>query len=348
MDKNKLFTPDIEKTQEYGRKITDLFYKLGYTSNEKIAGMTHSLVIGNIPYSLRSLGIPSGTVELVPNNIPHMIGFGQEKTTASYKNMHNLTLQELLEIPNMISDPDMVFRSNSSPNSSIIVCKEVERRGNPIVLAMKIQIQSTLDAGGIIVSGYEKDSSPKEFFSNLYEYGYCIYDREQSEFFNSIKLGTGVRDRLPGPIPASAVTCTVPGDMTSISPEGISPSDIQRILTKTDIVNKYEENANQVVAIMQEDSKLAELYDRNLSELGFHTIRLKVLTGSEILSVAKHSDAIVCGKGNIARFTALKDKFPTIKKIGQIEDFLPSPIFSTEMPPLSEIRNKNHINRRRI
>ena len=274
MDMRTLFTPDIENTQEHGRRVSDLFYKLGYSfQNEKIDGLDRPILIWKIPFSIRILGVPSGIVSLVPSNIPHMIGFGQKKTEAEYRNMHDLTLPEMLEIPNMIADPDMVFRSNTKPNSSILVCHEVKRRGNPVVLAMKMHIRSTLDAGGIVVSGYEKDNSPREFFRDLYGYGYCIYDAQRSEYFKEIKLGSGAKDHPPGPIPAGAVTCTDPIDKYSSS-KGISPSDNQMVLTKDEAVKKYIDNSKELIGVLNNRRQNSILSAQNLEELGYHTLQL--------------------------------------------------------------------------
>ncbi len=336
---NKLFKPNLEESQIYGNQVSNLYYLLSLDSTKKIEGMTKTLIIGKIPCVFRFLGIPSGTVELIPRNIPHMVGFGQEKTTAAYRNMHDLNLPELLSLPIMLSDPDMIFRSNTKPNSSIIACKEIEGRNNPIVIAMKIDIKSVLDGGAIVVSGYEKDNSPNEFFTRLYDNGFCIYDGENKGYFEDIKLGTGVRDRLPGPIPASAVTCTVPVDKY-LSPKGISPSDNQSILTKSGIVNSYESNTSKLVAIFQEKEDLALKYERSLTELGYHTIIPKTLTAAEITSIARGCNAVVCAKTQVGRFMHLQEKFPNIKKIGDIESYLPTPIFEHKLQPLAEILNK--------
>ena len=314
MNEEKLFMPDEINTIEYGTKITSLFYKLGFASKEELKKELEQLIlVGNIPYVLRSIGIPAGKVELVPSNIPHMIGRNQEKTDVEFKNMHDLTLQELMEIPSMISNPDMIFRSNTMPNSSIIVCKEVESRGNPVVLAMRVNIKDTLDSGGIIVGGYEKDNSPKEFFTNLYSYGYCLYDSEQSEYFNQIKHNDAILDQRQ---------------------------------TKSSLIDNYLLRTKEVVAIMQSNPNLSSRYARNLSELGYHTLQLKSFTGQEIISLAKSSTAIVCSKGDVSKFSQMLSRFPQIKKVGEIESFLPKPIFTNLLPPLSEVLNQKKTLRR--
>lgn len=189
MNEEKLFVPDENNTIEYGKRITSLFYKLGFASKDEIKEELEQLIlIGNIPYTLRCIGIPAGKIELVPSNIPHMIGRNQEKTEAKFKNMHNLTLE--------------------------------------------------------------------------------------------------------------------------------------------------------VVAIMQSNPKLSARYERNLSELGYHTLQLKTFSGSEIVSLAKSCTSIVCGKGDIPRFTQMMSRFPQIKKVEEIEAFLPQPIFKNQMPPLSEVINQ--------
>lgn len=336
----KLFIPDYQESISYGRSVSDLFYKLGYSSpDEKIEGVSIPIHVGRIPFVLRLLGIPSGSIELLPNNVPHMIGFGQEKAEAQYRNMHDLTLQEMLEIPNMISDPDMIFRSNTKPNNSIIVCREVQRRENPVVLAMKINIRNDIDAGSIVVSGYEKNNSPERFFSGLYEHGYCIYDGERSRYFEEIKarIMGGSERSLPGPIPASAVTCTAP--VISLSSSGISPSDNQRILTKADAVKKYKANAMKTIAVIVENPSLRNRYSDNLAGLGYKVLRLMDFSGSEILSAAGKCNQIACTRDLVSRLAYLRKRFPDISGIGTIDSFLPPPIFREQLKPLSEIRN---------
>ncbi len=333
----KLFIPALTEAQDYGKRLTDLYFKFGFTPKFKIQDedLRAHIKIGKIPFTLRMLGIPSGEIFLLPTNIPHMIGFGQEKTNVCYKNMHNLNLEEMLTIPNIVSDPDMIFRSNTHPNSSIILCKELENRGCPIILAMKISLQDNLNSAGIIVSGYEKDNSPIRFFSNLYRYGYCIYDSEESEFFEKIKTGAGARDRSVGPIPTGAVACTAPCDK-ALTTDGISPSVTITVLTKQDIVKKYQENSKEVIAIINENNYLALQVNRNLTELGFHTVIPNSLSKSEILSLLKTSTAIACDKDMISEFEFLKAKCPNITKIGQAIDYMPSSIFTNKLMPLQE------------
>lgn len=93
MEQKLLFTPELSQAQKYGRYGTDLFIKLGFGSKEKLLKEDeYPIYVIIIPFVLRAIGISSGDITLLPNNIPHMIGFGQEKTNLNYKNMHNLNL----------------------------------------------------------------------------------------------------------------------------------------------------------------------------------------------------------------------------------------------------------------
>ncbi len=336
----KLFTPQLMQSQKYGEKLTNLLYKLAYSSREELRNeLKAPISLGNIPYVLRAVGISAGEVKLLPNNIPHMIGYGQEKTTVNYKNMHDLNIEEMLAIPSIISNPDMIFRSNTQPNNSIILCKELKNRGNPIILAMKIKLLNSLISSGIIVSGYEKDNSPKNFFSNLYRNGYCIYDSEESEYFNGIKFGAGARDHKVGPIPTYAVACTAPCDK-ALPTEGISPSVTYKILTKSAIVKKYKENSKELVCIIHNSKHDRDLINRNLSELGYHTISPNsMLDFAEISSIAQSCTAIACGKESMPFVKRLVEKLPNIKRIGEFPSYMPEPIFSNKLLPLSKVTN---------
>lgn len=307
MNNISLFKPDFEATQIYGHKISDLFYKLGYSPAEEIIeDMKMPIQMGSIPFVIRSLGLPSGSISLLPNNIPHMIGFGQEKVKSDQIHMHNLSLQEMLEIPNMLSDPDMIFRSNTKPNSSIIICREIEGRSNPVILAMKVEIQDSLSSKGIIVSGYEKDNSPKEFFSALYANGYCVYDGQRSDYFGHIKANTA------------------------------APND-NDIRTKEGIIAQYEANSKEVVAILHENRFRAEEINRNLSELGYHTLLPHGDSPKEFYSIISNCTAIACSKNTRSIFANRDTKHI---KVGEATDFMPQPIFKNQMPPLSEVINQ--------
>ena len=330
----ELFSPDFEEAKKYGQTVTDLFFLFGYGTKEQVrektanTGEEEKLVeVGRIPFALRVLGIPSGRIELRPTNIPHMIGFGQEKTDAEYRNMHDLTLQEMLEIPNMLSNPDMIFRSNTKPNSSIIVCREVQLRENPIVLAMKINIRSSIDAGSIIVSGYEKDNSPKAFFSNLYANGYCIYDGKRSNYFEGIKKETrDGSERSPmGPIPIRAVTCTIPDSFI--------------IRDRLTAVNFYKRNNKELVAVFNRNINTRNPIVRNLEELGYKTL-YPGMNSTDISSILGNCTAVACERELLSKFRSLQSLYPNIKKIGEATSFMPEPIFKYPMRPLSEITNE--------
>ena len=307
MNRTQLFIPDIIATQTYGHQVSDLFYMFGYASKEEIEAVTDKpITVGEIPFVIRSIGIPSGQISLLPNNIPHMIGFGQEKVKSDQIHMHNLSLQEMLEIPNMLSDPDMIFRSNTKPNSSIIICREIEGRSNPVILAMKVEIQDSLSSKGIIVSGYEKDNSPKEFFSALYANGYCVYDGQRSDYFGHIKANTA------------------------------APND-NDIRTKEGIIAQYEANSKEVVAILHENRFRAEEINRNLSELGYHTLLPHGDSPKEFYSIISNCTAIACSKNTRSIFANRDTKHI---KVGEATDFMPQPIFKNQMPPLSEVINQ--------
>lgn len=66
-----------------------------------------------------------------------------------------------------------------------------------------------------------------------------------------MKKGTGARDRKVGPIPTYAVACTAPSDK-ALTTEGISPSVTINVLTKQDIVKKYQENSKSLIAVFHQ------------------------------------------------------------------------------------------------
>ena len=327
MNTDNLFRPDIKDTQEYGRRVTELFYEFAAAdSGQKIPGLTKLIPIGNIPFVLHAVGVPSGKVDLIPSNIPHMIGQGQQKTEVAYRNIHNLSLEEMLAIPHMIADPDMIFRSNTMPDSSVILCKEIDTRESPVVIAMKIDIRSGIEAAGIVVSGYEKDHSPSSFFEDLYKHGYCIYDGEKNGYFQKIKSGSGAGDRLPGPIPASAAACSDP--------------HTNRILTKTDAVNLYRKNALELIAVLNDSAELRNLMSRNLEEIGYHTVSPRSLTTGELNSLLIRCTGVACDKNMLRIIREHIKSYPNLRITGETKDFLPEPIFSHSMKPLAEIRNE--------
>ena len=70
MNNISLFKPDFEATQIYRHKVSDLFYKLGYSSaGEIIEDKKIPIQMGSIQFVIRSLGLPSGGIPLISSCI---------------------------------------------------------------------------------------------------------------------------------------------------------------------------------------------------------------------------------------------------------------------------------------
>ena len=70
MNNISLFKPDFEATPIYSHKVSDLFYKLGYSSAEEIIeDMKIPIQMGYIQFVIRSLGLPSGGIPLISSCI---------------------------------------------------------------------------------------------------------------------------------------------------------------------------------------------------------------------------------------------------------------------------------------
>ncbi len=357
----ELFLPNKNEAMEYGKRIIRLFYELGYENRKNELEKTDvNIPVISIPPVFRMLGIPSGQIQLRTVNIPHMIGFGENKISVHYRNQHDLTLQEMLEIPNMLSDPDVVFRSNTQPNSSLIVCKEVERRDSPVVLAMKITFIDNLTSVSVVLSGYEKDNNPAVFFSNLYKYGFCVYDAERSKYFESIKDETELsvqkknksqeREYLHlGPIPRRPVTCTGSILTDQSTTKNLPFAVNHRVLTKNDVVNKFKNNCKELIAIIHSDKKLSDTINRNLKELGFHTLVPTSNTENELNFFLETCTGIATERVLLEKFSIIKKSNPKIKQIGIATDFMPTHVFKQQMKTLGEFLNeeKLQINKRR-
>ena len=60
---DKLFNPNLDELQQYGEKLSKLFISSGFAQKKDVKKETDTpILIGKIPYVLRVLGIPSGTL----------------------------------------------------------------------------------------------------------------------------------------------------------------------------------------------------------------------------------------------------------------------------------------------
>lgn len=157
---------------------------------------------------MRFLGIPSGSVKINPKYVGHILGIGSEKTGYDSGSLHDISLEELTNLPRLLYDPEVIFRSNTHPNESILLCKEIQGRINPVQAALRINIGSTVLGTSFVLSFYEKNTNPIPFFRDLFNNGFCLYIKDLKKF------EAGVRDRTTGPIPIGAVTCTASSKST--------------------------------------------------------------------------------------------------------------------------------------
>ncbi len=331
----QLFECSNKELISYGKEIIKVIQLFATENSINNLQKTEMLDICKIPTVLRFLGIPSGTIKISPKYVGHIIGISSDKTGYNSGSLHNISLAELSNLPRILNNPDAVFRSNTHPNESIILCKKIQERKYPVLVALKINISSALSSSNVVLSFYEKDSNSNQFFSDLLSFGFCLYVRDW-EFMEKFtkKTEAGVRDRTPGPIPAGAVTCTA--------------SSNSKVLTKNDIVNQYKCNSEQVLVIVKSIFTLNELMKRNLEELGYNTKIIDVTKPIDESLYKNRSLSFAVGRYEDVKNLDLKNtqldfkKFH-LEKIGMTESFMPTPIFAQKLPTLAEMRQRKEI-----
>ena len=183
----RLFKPDSKESVSYVNSISRLYLvatgKLNTDSTTEQLKQRYTY-LGKVPYVLRALGMNAGRIWLPFGAIAHIAKGGKREFFAESQNEHDLDLKELQILPQILADPDIIFRSNSIPNNALLVCaSDIKRRfgtekerDNPIQIALNMVNNSEIIINMNIRSVYEKNTNTDLFYSDLIKYDFCLYN----------------------------------------------------------------------------------------------------------------------------------------------------------------------------
>ena len=293
----KLFSVDDNESIQYEREISRIIHALQENEDYlKDKEMSDSTFMCTIPYVLRCIGIPSGTVSIRNSALPHMLGIGK---TNNEQNLHDVGESEIRRLPDFFYNPHAIFRSNTDPNRSILVCKNIITRQNPFLIAARVSVKDMYSTN-IVLSGYEKDNNPKEFFGRLYEYGYCLYTEGNDDFFSSIAKKKG----NPG-------------------------------LSKENLIEKWKDNSGKTVYIAASSKIYSEIIKQNLEGIGYNIITGKSEKMNNIDYVVCDRKSYKVAEKIFRGYKGTKDI-----QICFASDLLPRSVFEKKMNKLKEISSK--------
>lgn len=337
-DKSSLFNADSNEAADYCEAIFNLYLTIKKGDYESVNQMFgehpderirySGLKVCRIPFALRVCGIREGLIILKEQSIDHILGMVSSKD--AHENSHDIRFGELYTFPYYFANPDAVFRSNSDPNGSIIVVKELKngepniarfendgkKRSNPIMIATRFDIKGKEDTG-LVVTAFEKSSRPDDFFLDLFRYGFCRYvsgDRSSSMY-------TYAKKAL--------------GDVESSG-----------IMTRDKAYKLWDHNVseNHIVHVISSSAERGKVFAANLAGIGYrsivtsyNTFRANILSYDSI----KKNVLLACDPMDYNKVLEARKYFglKKVKKIDLVENYLPAPIFSEKIRMLDDYRD---------
>ena len=264
-DLTNLFSVEPQRGIRFSQVITGI---IGYVERNYVPDLefrnqdfeSHETLVCKIPFVLRGIGVPSGDAVFVNRNLLHMLGIRRANNS---QNLHDLIGSEISRLPDIICNPDAIFRSNTRPNESILICVSVlNERHNPTIFAAELSYKDKRYVVSI-ASGYEKSTKPETFFYQLYDKGYCLYTSETDEYFTKFKELTGA----------------------------ITP-------TKKSLINMWLNNNKCKVLLFADKSDIPKM-SRALKELGFDVISPSSYMPSLLYKTMKKVDCVAATPGSI-------------------------------------------------
>lgn len=249
-----LFIPDEKEYRSYQKQLDD--YLVG---NLKPSDF---ISLGKTPPVLEKIGVNQNEVVIFQNVIDKALRQPQTDENGRFVQGHEIDVSVLEKLPEYISNPLMVFKSDTVPNSKVIMTEYQDVNDRTVVVAL--HCDSRADSGKLVVnrisSVYRKDSD--FFFLNQIRKGNLEYiDEKRSQEW-------AVRQRLQLP------------PLTDIL--GYN----QNIITKEDFVNSHTEVEQRNIA--PETSE-----ERNMMELKtYHTLKEEDVKNLEIISDKDFSNIV--------------------------------------------------------
>lgn len=120
-------------------------------SGEKL---NNPMVVGATPDIYRQYGAKADTITISPKTIEKIVF---PENYLEYKGKHNLGEAGLSQIPTQIANPTAILRSNTDGDGSLVIETNMQDyRGDPIVVALKLNANGTMTLENRIASAYGK------------------------------------------------------------------------------------------------------------------------------------------------------------------------------------------------
>ena len=122
-------------------------------SGEKL---NNPMVVGATPDIYRQYGAKADTITISPKTIEKIVF---PENYLEYKGKHNLGEAGLSQIPTQIANPTAILRSNTDGDGSLVIETNMQDyRGDPIVVALKLNANGTMTLENRIASAYGKEN----------------------------------------------------------------------------------------------------------------------------------------------------------------------------------------------
>ena len=124
------------------------------------------LRVGRVPEVLRSLGLKKGQMVFRAGKVGKVI-----------KDHPDIGVQSLTDLPQLIADPDLVYREEGKQSDLIVVTSRRTSSGSPVVVAIKADGVSNKQAATVVLTVYPLDGGNKKIASVRSKIAYVRDDK---------------------------------------------------------------------------------------------------------------------------------------------------------------------------
>lgn len=165
---DNIFLPNIEESEKFKKQV-DKWYLGDMNSSEHFE-------IGKTPIVLKELGANDLPIVMMQDVIVKMTG-----------GKHNISIDEIKNIPEAIADPIMIFKSATVNNAFVILTELTDKSGNDVVVALHLNKKNNRLDVNRIASVYGKEGISK-FAIEQFKNGNVLYvDKIKSQKWSTSK-----------------------------------------------------------------------------------------------------------------------------------------------------------------
>ena len=134
-----------------------------YLSNPK--NRSNPIDVCETPNALIAIGAKPLPVVINPNDIDKCLS---QRTANKNKNSHDLTVDELVSLPELLANPVFIFQEQdpSKPNYITIVTDKFDKDGNPLVIGVELNLQKDWGTVNRVSTMHGRDRAFESFIAN--------------------------------------------------------------------------------------------------------------------------------------------------------------------------------------